>query len=202
MKAYFVLVSVLAICPLAGCLSPEEQFNKSQAAEYLEQCLDSPEVRACKEALSGSKYLKDSDINLAKESLREAEREAVKGEQLRLEKVKQGQIVVNRMTEKVNYYQDNCRQTVISRNIFGEENIWETCVGDDLLSGLFGTWGKVNSMFLSNEIWESLDEKERDSLKEWLKEKRIRQLFVGRVIPSYRFSGNTITIDKTVWENL
>ncbi len=202
MKAYFLLVSVLAICPLAGCLSPEEQFNKSQAAEYLEQCLDSPEVRACKEALSGSKYLKDADINLAKESLREAEREAEKEEQLRLEKVKQGDIVVKNITAKVDYYQDNCRQRVMSRNIFGGENIWEVCVGDDLLSGLFGEWGKTKTMFLSNEIWGGLDAKERESLKEWLKEKGIMQIIVGRVVPSSRFSGNTITVDKTVWENL
>lgn len=149
-------------------------------------------------------YLKDSDLKLARENLREAEKE----EKLRLERVKHGETVVKGITEKVNYYQDNCRQRVMSRNIFGEENIWEFCVGDNLLSGLFGEWGKdsmgnwIGTMFLSNKIWDDLDAKEKESLKEWLREKGIRQLSIGRVIPSYRFSGNTITVDEIVWKNL
>jgi hypothetical protein len=199
MKAYLVLVSVLAICPLAGCLSPEEQVRKDTASQSLESCLDSPEIRTCEGAISMPKYLSDEDLKLAKESLRQAEKE----EDLRVERVMHGEAVVESIAAKVNYFQDNCQQTVISRNIFGKENIWETCVGDDLLSGLFGTWGRgVNTMFLSNEIWEDLDEKEIESLKEWLKDNAIRQIVVGRVIPSSRFTGNTITVDKTVWKSI
>jgi len=197
-KAPLVLVSVLAICPLAGCLSPEEQVSKEFASEYLEECLDSPEIRTCNEAISRSEYLKDSDLKLARESLKEAEKE----EKLRLDRVKHGEDIVENISGKVNYHKDNCRQRVMSRNIFGGENIWEVCVGDDLLSGLFGEWGKTKTMFLSNEIWGGLDAKERESLKEWLKEKGIMQIIVGRVVPSSRFSGNTITVDKVVWENL
>ena len=198
MKAHLILVSVLVICPLAGCLSPEEQVRKEFASKYLEECLDSPEIWTCNEAISRSEYLEDSELKLARGSLKEAEKE----EKLRLERVESGEAVVEAIAGKVNYYQDNCRQRVMSRNIFGGENIWEVCVGDDLLSGLFGRWGKTETMFLSNEIWNGLDAKDRESLKEWLKEKGIGQIIVGRVVPSSRFYGNTITVDQTVWENL
>ena len=96
------MVSVLAICPLAGCLSPEEQVRKEFASEYLEECLNSPEIRTCNEAISRSEYLKDSDLKLARESLKEAEKE----EKLRLERVESGKAVVEAIAGKVNYYQD------------------------------------------------------------------------------------------------
>ena len=204
MKASFVLVSVLATCALAGCLSPQEHARKEMANQNLKQCLDSPTIYDCQTTISAFKYLSSADLKLATEKLREAKEE----ERLRLEKVRYGETVVSSIAKKVNYYQDNCQQRVISRNVFGAERIWENCIGGNLLSGLFGQWGKdslgrwVTTMFLSNEIWEGIGEKEREALKEWLKEHGVRRLSVGRVTPSRRFSGNTITVDRIVWENL
>ena len=81
------------------------------------------------------------------------------------------------------------------------EKICEHCIGDDLLSGLYGTWGKTQTMFLKNEAWNSLGPYEIKELQAWLSSKGVRQIITGRVDPPSRYDGNTITVDETVWEN-
>lgn len=114
--------------------------------------------------------------------------------------ISQGELVAAQIEENVDYYQDNCRQKVIGRNVFGVEKIWEHCVGDDLLSGLYSNWGQGYAMFLKKETWLGLSSEDRLALQAWLENKGIQQIITGRVVPSTRFDGNTITIDKTVWE--
>ena len=57
-------------------------------------------------------------------------------------------------------------------------------------------------MFLTQEMWSGLSAVEKVSLSEWLKEHDIKNVYIGRVRPSTRFNGNTITVDTEVWNSI
>ncbi|MCB4428492.1 hypothetical protein FZX09_06715 [Synechococcus sp. MU1643] len=219
MKVYLRLIALLAAFGATACTSEEQRAAQTKAQEAVTRCLGSNEKSICKSAISQSDYLSKRDLirvetkyetivkaeQKRNQEKREKERKE-KREKERLSKVREGEVIVNALAKQVNYYQDNCEKRVISRNVFGVERIWENCVGDDLLSGMFGVWGRdqngwKKAMFLTHEMWNGLSASEKASLRVWLKEHNVRNIYTGRVVPSTRFSANTITIDETVWRN-
>ena len=211
MKAYLRLIALLAAFGAAACTSEEQRAAQAKAQQTVTRCLGSNEKSICNDARSQANYLSTADLALIEEHYNsivkaEQKRYQEEKEQERLRKVREGEIVANELAKQVNYYQDNCEKRVISRNAFGAERIWEHCVGDDLLNGMFGVWGRdqngwKKAMFLTHEMWKGLSASEKASLRVWLKEHNVRNIYTGRVVPSTRFSANTITIDETVWRN-
>lgn len=210
-KYLLKMLSLLAVLAISACTSAEQRAAQTKAQEAAKRCLGSNEKSICNDARNQAVYLSKTDLTLVEEHYNsivkaEQERYQEEREQERLRKVREGEVVVNELAKQVNYYQDNCEKRVISRNAFGVERIWENCVGDDLLSGMFGVWGRdqngwKKAMFLTHEMWDGLSASEKASLRAWLKEHNVRNIYTGRVVPSTRFSANTITIDETVWRN-
>jgi len=207
----FIAVGQMTIALLGAC-SMEDMAKHQVANDIATECINSENLGECAsfddDALGDfRKYINKSRLEQIDRIIERLEADQLKREKEHLQRVAKGQEVVDRLSENVDYYQDNCTERVIGRTLFGVEQTWKHCVGDDLISGLFGHWGKENdgtwkrAMFLTEKAWRELDHNERVSLDAWLRSHKIRNIYTGRTRPSTRFDANTITLDRTVWSS-
>ncbi len=66
--------------------------------------------------------------------------------------------------------------------------------------GIYMDWGRRWTMMIPRSSWDSLSASDRAALIGYVSvERYVSQIIVGEVVPSNRFEGNTMTVDKIVW---
>ena len=133
-----------------------------------------------------------------KQSTEELLRQIKESEEKRDPRLARGRQIAQRLEDECDYWQ-------IEKYIEGDVEFRNGIANVQparakVKPGLYGEWGGAKSMFIPYRAWEQLSRADREALGVAVSQDQdVKQIYVGNVVPSRIYEGNSITVDEKVW---